>query len=163
MTNRAYMLVKFGMDTEQIVANATNIFWMHSFISGHKKSNIYSETMFPSHTSQCSLPANIRRANHIAVALWLTAGAPPATRGSSVKGRQCRFTVNTQKLPRDLYKCATIHIVYRIANPIYHNPRTIITQITYCTDCMLLLQIPKIVRCNVTDICNEKAVIIQFQ
>ena len=31
------MLVKFGMDTEQIVANSTNIFWMHSFISGHKK------------------------------------------------------------------------------------------------------------------------------
>ena len=37
------MLVKFGMDTEQIVANATNIFWMHSFISGHKKSWIYIE------------------------------------------------------------------------------------------------------------------------
>ena len=32
------MLVKFGMDTEQIVTNGTNIFWMHSFISGHKKS-----------------------------------------------------------------------------------------------------------------------------
>ena len=31
------MLVKFGMDTEQKVANATNIFWIHSFISGHKK------------------------------------------------------------------------------------------------------------------------------
>ena len=31
------MLVKFGMDTEQIVANATNIFCMHSFVSGHKK------------------------------------------------------------------------------------------------------------------------------
>ena len=31
------MLVNFGMDTEQIVTNATNIFWMHSFISGHKK------------------------------------------------------------------------------------------------------------------------------
>ena len=54
-------------------------------------------------------------------------------------------------------------IVYRIANPIYHNPRTIITQITYCTDCMLLPQIPKIVRCNVVDLCNEKTVIIQFQ
>ena len=54
-------------------------------------------------------------------------------------------------------------IVYRIANPIYHNPRTIITQITYCTDCMLLTQIPNIVRCNVVDICNEKTVIIQFQ
>ena len=64
------MLVKFDMDTEQIITNATNIFWMHSFISGHKKNlNIYSETMFPSHTLQCSLPANIRRANHIAVAL----------------------------------------------------------------------------------------------
>ena len=63
------MLVKFGMDTEEIVANATNIFWMHSFTSGHKKLNIYSETMLPSHTLQCSLPANIRRANHITVAL----------------------------------------------------------------------------------------------
>ena len=62
------MLVKFGMDTEQIVAYATNIFWMDSFISGHKMLNIYSETMFPSHTLQCSLLANIRRANHIAVA-----------------------------------------------------------------------------------------------
>ena len=31
------MLAKFGMDTEQIVANATYIVWMHSFISGHKK------------------------------------------------------------------------------------------------------------------------------
>ena len=54
-------------------------------------------------------------------------------------------------------------IVYRIANPIYHNPRTIITQITYRTDCILLPQIPKIARCNVIDICNEKTVIIQFQ
>ena len=35
------MLVKFGMDTEQIVTNSTHIFWMHSFISGHKKSLIY--------------------------------------------------------------------------------------------------------------------------
>ena len=57
------MLVKFGMDTEQILANTTTIFWMHSFISGHKKLNIYSETGFPSHMLQCSLPANIRRAN----------------------------------------------------------------------------------------------------
>ena len=31
------MLVKFGMDIEQILANTTTIFWMHSFISGHKK------------------------------------------------------------------------------------------------------------------------------
>ena len=30
-------LVKFAMDTKQILANATTIFWMHSFISGHKK------------------------------------------------------------------------------------------------------------------------------
>ena len=44
---RAYMLVKFGMDTEQIVANATNIFWMHSFISGHKK----VEYIFRNHVS----------------------------------------------------------------------------------------------------------------
>ena len=36
IVTRAYRLVKFGMDTEQIVTNATNIFWMHSF-SGHKK------------------------------------------------------------------------------------------------------------------------------
>ena len=108
IVTRAYMLVKFGMDTEQIVTNATNIFWMHSFIKGHKKLNIYLETMFPSHKLQCSLPANIRRANHIAVALWLTAGAPPATRGSRVKGRPCRFTVNTQKGARDVHKCATL-------------------------------------------------------
>ena len=121
-----------------------------------KNLNIYSETEFPSHTLQCSLPANIRRANHIAVALWLTAGAPPATRGSRVKGRQCRFTVTRRKVPRDVHKCPTIHIVYRIANPIYHNSRTIITQITYCTDCMLLLQIPKIVRCNVADIWTKR-------
>ena len=37
IVTRAYMLVKFGMDTEQILANTTTIFWMHSFISGHKK------------------------------------------------------------------------------------------------------------------------------
>ena len=61
------MLVKFGMDTEQIVTNATNIFWMHSFITGHKK----VEYIFRNHVSiaQVTLPANIRRANHIAVAL----------------------------------------------------------------------------------------------
>ena len=39
-----------------------------------------------------------------------------------------------RKVARDVHKCATIHIVYRISNPIYHNPRTIMTQITYCTD-----------------------------
>ena len=31
------MFVKFGMDTEQILANATTIFLMHLFINGHKK------------------------------------------------------------------------------------------------------------------------------
>ena len=31
------MLVKIGMDAEQILANTTTIFWIHSFISGHKK------------------------------------------------------------------------------------------------------------------------------
>ena len=41
------MLVKFGMDTELIVANVTNIFWMHSFISGHKK----VEYIFRNHVS----------------------------------------------------------------------------------------------------------------
>ena len=35
---RAYMIVKFGMDTEQILANTTIIFWMHSFISSHNES-----------------------------------------------------------------------------------------------------------------------------
>ena len=95
IVTRDYMLVKFGMDTEQILANATTIFWMHSFISGHKSWIYIKKPGF--HTWQCSLPANIRRANHIAVALWLTSGAPPATRSSHVKGRQYRFTVNTQK------------------------------------------------------------------
>ena len=111
---------------------------------------------------QCSLPANIRRANHLAVSLWLTAGAPPATRGSRVKWRQCRFTVNTQKDARNVHKCATIHIVYRIANPIYNNSRTITTQITYCTDCMLLLRIATIVRCNVADIHSSPKVMAVF-
>ena len=37
IVTRAYMLVKFVMDTEQILVNTTNIFFMHSFISGHKK------------------------------------------------------------------------------------------------------------------------------
>ena len=41
------MLVKFGMDTEQIVANVTNMFWMHSSISGHKK----VEYIFRNHVS----------------------------------------------------------------------------------------------------------------
>ena len=124
LVTRAYMLVKFGMDTEQIVANATNIFWMHSFISGHKKVEyiyiIYSETMFPSHTLQCSLPANIRRANHIAIALWLTARAPPAAVAS--RGDSVVLPLIRRKVPRDVHKCATVHIVYRIANPIFHNP-----------------------------------------
>ena len=44
------MLVKFGMDTEQIVTNATNIFWMHSFISGHKKVE-YIIYIFRNHVS----------------------------------------------------------------------------------------------------------------
>ena len=44
------MLVKFVMDTEQIVANATNIFWMHSFISGHKK----VEYIFRNHVYHCT-------------------------------------------------------------------------------------------------------------
>ena len=47
IVTRAYMHVKFGMDTEQIVANTTNIFWMHSFISGHKK----VEYIFRNHVS----------------------------------------------------------------------------------------------------------------
>ena len=121
IVTRAYMLVKFGMDTEQIVTNATNIFWMHSFISGHKK----VEYIFRNHVTIAHvtlfIPANIRRANHIAVAIWLTAGAPPATRGSRVKGRQCRFTVNTQKgAPWCTYMRNII--VYRIASPINQNP-----------------------------------------
>ena len=46
------MLVKFGMDTEQIVANATNIFWMHSFISGHKKVEyIFRNHVFIAHVT----------------------------------------------------------------------------------------------------------------
>ena len=31
------MLVKFGMGTEQVLANTATIFLMHSFRSGHKK------------------------------------------------------------------------------------------------------------------------------
>ena len=45
-----------------------------------------------------------------------------------------------RKVPCDVHKCTTIDIVHHIANPIYHNARTIITQI-----------------------CNENIVIIQFQ
>ena len=41
------MIVKFGMDTEQIDTNATNIFWMHLFISDHKK----VEYIFRNHVS----------------------------------------------------------------------------------------------------------------
>ena len=62
------MLVKFGMDTEQILANTTTIFWMHSFISGHKKVEYIFRNRVPSHMLR-SLPANVRKANHIAVAL----------------------------------------------------------------------------------------------
>ena len=51
------MLVKFGMDTEQIVANATNIFWMHSFISGHKK----VEYIFINHVSIARVTVSITR------------------------------------------------------------------------------------------------------
>ena len=51
------MLVKFGMDTEQIVANATNIFWMHSFISGHKK----IEYIFRNHVSIAHVTVSITR------------------------------------------------------------------------------------------------------
>ena len=51
------MLVKFGMDTEQIVTNATNIFWMHSFISGHKK----VEYIFRNHVSIAQVTVFITR------------------------------------------------------------------------------------------------------
>ena len=128
-----------------------------------KKFNLYSETGVSSHMLQCSLPANIRRANHIAVAAYdcqleyHQRRAAAASRGDSVV-----LPLIRRKVPRDVHKCATIHIVYRIANPICHNSHTIITQITYCTDCMLLLQIPKIVRCNVADIRNEKASSFNF-
>ena len=51
------MLVKFGMDTEQIVTNATNIFWMHSFITGHKK----VEYIFRNHVSIAQVTVFIAR------------------------------------------------------------------------------------------------------
>ena len=51
------MLVKFGMDTEQIVTNATNIFWMHSFISDHKK----VEHIFRNHVSMAHVTVFITR------------------------------------------------------------------------------------------------------
>ena len=51
------MFVKFGMDTEQIVANATNIIWMHSFISGHKK----VEYIFRNHVSIAHVTVFITR------------------------------------------------------------------------------------------------------
>ena len=57
IVTRAYMLVKFGMDTEQIVTNATNIFWMHSFISGHKK----VEYIFRNHVSIAHVTVFITR------------------------------------------------------------------------------------------------------
>ena len=142
------MLVKFGMDTEETLANTTIIFWMHSFISGHKNWIYIPKPGFPRICYSVHKPDNTRRANHIDS--WSTAS------DARQPGRQCLFTVNTQKVRRDVHKCATIHIVYHISNPRYHNSHTIITQITYCTDFILLLQIPKIVRCNVADMCNEK-------
>ena len=51
------MLVKFGVDTEQIVTNATNIFWMHSFLSGNKK----VEYIFRNHVSIAHVTVFITR------------------------------------------------------------------------------------------------------
>ena len=157
------MLVKFGMDTEQIVANATNIFWMHSFISGHKngiyiQKPCFHRTRYSVHNPPISGEPIILQYPYDWQLEHRQRRTAVASRGDSVV-----LPLIRRKVPRDVHRCATIHIVYRIANPIFHNPRTIITQITYCTDCMLLLQIPKIVRCNVADLCNEKTVIIQFQ
>ena len=162
---RTYLLVKFGMEAEQILANMTTIFWMHSFISGHKKVEyifrnrvsiahvtVFITRQYPESQSYCS---------SLMIDSWSTvsdARQPRQGGGGSVV-----LPLIRRKAPRDAHKCSTIHIVYRIANPIYQNSRTIITQIKYCTDCMLLLQIPNVVRCNVVDTCNEKTVIIQFQ
>ena len=65
------MHVNFGMDTEQILANATTLFWMRSFISGHKQLNIYSETGFPSHTLK--YPESQSYCNSLMIDSWSTA------------------------------------------------------------------------------------------
>ena len=142
------MLVTIGMDTKEILANTIIIFWMHSFINGHKK----GEYIFGNRVSIAYVTVFINPTIP-GEPIILTAGAPPATRGS--KGDSVFLPLIRRKVRHNVHKCATIHIVYHIANPRY-NSHTIITQITYCTDFMLLLQIPKIVRCNVADMCNEK-------
>ena len=155
------MLVKFAMDTKQILANATTIFWMHSFISGHKKSIQkpgFHRTRYSFHYPSISGEPNILLQPYGWQLEHRQRRVAAASRGDSVV-----LPLIHRKVSRDVHKCTTIHIVYRIVNPIYHNSRPIITQITYCTDSMLLLQIPKIVRCDVADMCNEKTVIIQFQ
>ena len=108
IVTRAYMLVKFGMDTEQIVTNATNIFWMHSFISGHKK----VEYIFRNHVSIAQVTVFITRqypesqsyCSSLMIDSWSTASdAAVASRGDSVV-----LPLIRRKVPRDVHKCATL-------------------------------------------------------
>ena len=108
IVTRAYMLVKFGMDTEQIVTNATNIFWMHLFISGHKK----VEYIFRNHVSIAQVTVFITRqypesqsyCSSLMIDSWSTASdAAVASRGDSVV-----LPLIRRKVPRDVHKCATL-------------------------------------------------------
>ena len=104
IVTRAYMLVKFGMDTEQIVTNATNIFWMHSFISGHKK----VEYIFINHVSIAHVTVFITRqypesqsyCSSLMIDSWSTA--------SDARQVSVVLPLIRRKVPHDVHKCATL-------------------------------------------------------
>ena len=104
IVTRAYMLVKFGMDTEQIVTNATNIFCMHSFISGHKK----VEYIFINHVSIAHVTVFITRqypesqsyCSSLMIDSWSTA--------SDARQVSVVLPLIRRKVPHDVHKCATL-------------------------------------------------------
>ena len=144
---RAYMLVRFGMDTEQIVTNATNIFWMHSFISGHKQVEyifrnhvstahvtVFITRQYPECQSYCSSLTYDWQLEH------RQRRAAVASRGDSVV-----LPLIRRKVPRDVHKCATLLCIVLptqyIITPHYHNTNHVLHRLYVITshtkDCQM--------------------------
>ena len=86
----AYMLAKFDIDAGKKTCKYNNhILDALIHLRPLKRLNIYSEIGFLSHMLQCLLPGE--------PIILQSPGVPPAKHGNRVKGRQCRFNVNTQK------------------------------------------------------------------
>ena len=143
IVTRAYMLVKFGMDTEQIVTNATNIFWMHSFISGDKKVEYifrkpcFHPTRYNVHYPPISGEPIILQLPYDWQLEHRQRRAAVASRGDSVV-----LPLICRKVPRDVHKCATLLCIVLptqyIITPHYHNTNHRLYVITSNTkDCQM--------------------------